>query len=144
MEEEKRKFSPPMVGGSSLLVIFAILCLTVFSLLSLSTVQADGRLDEAVGKTVVGYYEADTKAETILARLRSGDIPEGVEIDEYEDVTYASYECKISDTQKLDVLIEFHGGLGDDYTILIWQSKSTVVWEADDDFNVWDGEGLPF
>lgn len=30
----------PVIGGSSLLVIFAVLCLTVFALLGLSTAQA--------------------------------------------------------------------------------------------------------
>lgn len=39
---ERQRFSPPAVGGSSLLVIFAVLCLTVFAMLSLSTVQANG------------------------------------------------------------------------------------------------------
>ena len=38
-----RKIAPPMVGLSSLLVIFAVLCLTVFAVLSLSTVRADRR-----------------------------------------------------------------------------------------------------
>ena len=39
----KTNFRPPALGGVSLLVIFAVLCLTVFALLSLSTVQADCR-----------------------------------------------------------------------------------------------------
>ena len=38
MTERKREtFSPPAVGGISLLVAFAVLCLTVFALLSLTT-----------------------------------------------------------------------------------------------------------
>ena len=71
--EDKKRFSPPVVGGSSLLVIFAVLCLTVFALLSLSTVRADVRLSEASAQAVSGYYQADCQAEAILARLRSGD-----------------------------------------------------------------------
>lgn len=35
---------PAAVGGSSLLVIFAVLCLTVFALLTLSTAAADSRI----------------------------------------------------------------------------------------------------
>ena len=66
---KKERFPPPAVGGSSLLVIFAVLCLTVFALLSLSTVQADGRLSEAAVASVAAYYEADCRAEEILARL---------------------------------------------------------------------------
>ena len=52
--EDKKRFSPPVVGGSSLLVIFAVLCLTVFALLSLSTVRADVRLSEASAQAVSG------------------------------------------------------------------------------------------
>ena len=40
----KLRFSPPAVGGASLLVSIFVLCLTVFALLSLSPVQADTRL----------------------------------------------------------------------------------------------------
>ena len=42
--DERRDSFPPAVGGSSLLVIFAVLCLTVFALLTLSTAAADSRL----------------------------------------------------------------------------------------------------
>ena len=59
----KARFSPPAVGVSSLLVIFAVLCLTVFALLSISTVRADGRLGDKVQTAVIGYYEADFQAE---------------------------------------------------------------------------------
>ena len=53
MGNEKRAL-PPAVGGSSLLTVFAVLCLTVFALLSLATVQADARLSDASGQTVAG------------------------------------------------------------------------------------------
>lgn len=36
MRNEQR-FSPPAVGGISLLTVFAVLCLTIFALLSLTT-----------------------------------------------------------------------------------------------------------
>ena len=64
------KHAPPAVGGSSLLVIFSVLCLTVFALLSLSTVQASGRLSSTSAQAVAAYYQADSQAEAILARLR--------------------------------------------------------------------------
>ena len=57
--DEKRRFLPAAVGGSSLLVIFAVLCLTVFALLALSTVQADGRLSQKTAQAVAEYYDAD-------------------------------------------------------------------------------------
>ncbi len=79
MEREKQKrFSPPAVGGISLLAAFAVLCLTVFALLCLSTVRADIRLADAAALSVEEYYAADCEAQEILVRLRAGEMPEGV------------------------------------------------------------------
>lgn len=132
MDKEKRGFSFPAVGGSSLLVIFAVLCLTVFALLGLSTAQAGARLSAASAAAVEGYYQADQQAEEILARLRAGEVPEGVRVrgTEYQ------YECQISDTQMLAVAVRLQDG---ESTILRWQAVSTVEWEADDSLTVWDG-----
>lgn len=130
---EKGHFSPPVVGASSLLVIFAVLCLTVFALLSISTVQADGRLSENAAAAVEGYYAADCAAEEILSRLRSGQIPAGVS----EENGIYSYTCTISDTQALVVEVAVDGA---DYTILRWQAVSTAHWQADDSLPVWNAE----
>lgn len=136
MGEEKKSFSPPAVGGSSLLVIFAVLCLTVFAMLSMSTAQAEDRLRDASAEAVSDYYRADTEAETVLARLRSGEVPKGVEL---TDDMKASYSCQISDTQELQVEIIFEGGLGDSYRIVRWQAVYTADWTPDDSLNVWKG-----
>ena len=138
-----RSFKPPMVGGSSLLVIFAVLCLTVFTLLSLSTVQADTRLSEASIQAVTDYYRADLQAEQIFAQLRAGQIPSGVEQTMYEGSspfaegspssgdhplsgTVYSYSCPISDTQILTVQLHQDQGI---WTILRWQAVSIVTYE---------------
>lgn len=137
---EKRRFTPPVVGGSSLLVIFAILCLTIFALLSLSTVEADLRLDDAALKAVSGYYEADCEAEEILARLRVRDVPDGVKLSETEGGVLAEYACAISETQELRVSVLFADGLGDKYEVVRWQAVSTAEWAPDGGLDVWDGE----
>lgn len=129
----KRSVAPPVVGASSLLVIFAVLCLTVFALLSISTVRANQRLGDSVAAAVTGYYQADCLAEEILAQLRSGEWPDGVN---ESDGVY-SYACAISDTQALAVKVKLDG---EDYTVLRWQAVSTVDWKADDKILVWNGE----
>jgi hypothetical protein len=126
------RFSPPAVGASSLLVIYAVLCLTVFALLGLSTVQADGRLSDASANAVTAYYAADCQAEEILSRLRAGEMPEGVS---EQDGLY-TYACPISDTQELTVEVRLDG---DAYTVLRWQAGSTADWQADESLDVWDG-----
>ena len=72
--KQRDTFSPPVIGGSSLLAIFAIVTLCVFTLLSLSTVLAEKRLSEAAADSVIRYYDAELKAEETLANLRAGEI----------------------------------------------------------------------
>lgn len=113
--KSRKHFSPPMVGGSSLLVIFAILCLTIFTLLALSTAQADSRLSDASIKAVSNYYTADMEAERILSLLRQGEMPAGVT----RQGNVYSYSCPISETQDLivEVILE-----NDTWDILRWQA----------------------
>ena len=138
----------PATGGISLLTVFAVLCLTVFALLTLSTVQADLRLADLSAQAVSGYYQADVQAQTILARLRRGDDPGDtafdVEIVGDEQTPAAldrsyliySYTCPISETQELSVSVRMDD---DRYTILRWQAVSTLDWQADENIEVWDG-----
>jgi len=122
------------VGGSSLLVVFAVLCLTVFALLGFSTVQAHKRLSDTGAEAVSQFYEADLQAETILAEIRGGKVPEAVTV---EGDLY-SYECKISETQELQVEVRCSGS---QWEVLRWMAVSTAKWEENDDsINVWDGE----
>ena len=126
------RFSAPVVGGSSLLVIFAVLCLTVFALLGLSTVQADQRLSQASADAVFNYYQGDLRAEQILAQLRRGNVPRDVCV---EGSIY-SYTCPISQTKQLEVVVEQVDGT---WSVLRWQVVSLVEWETDENLEVWDG-----
>lgn len=122
----------PVVGGSSLLVIFAVLCLTVFALLGLSAVQADLRLSDGAVRAVTDYYRADCEAEELFARLRGGELPPAV-VRTGENYSYA---CPISETQELQVELSHEDG---NWTVLRWQAVYTAEWEADQSLNVWDG-----
>ena len=126
------RFSPPAVGGISLLVAFAVLCLTIFALLSLSTVQAQSRLANASLEAVSEYYAADSEALRILALLRSGESPEGVSS---KDGVY-SYTCPISETQVLEVEVRL---LEKDYEILRWQAVPDNQDGEESGFDLWDG-----
>lgn len=142
-----KRSSPPAVGASSLLVIFAVLCLTVFALLSLSTVQADKRLADASTEAAMAYYTADLEAERIFALLRAGEVPENVTIQSYSvpvegDAVSGrlfTYACTISETQKLAVELAEQNGV---WTVLRWQMVSTEEWDNDDSISIWDGEGI--
>lgn len=133
MNDKQREGFPP-VGVSSLLVIFAVLCLTVFALLSLATVRADSALSQKAAAAAEGYCRADYAAEETLALLRAGKRPEGVR--QSNGVYY--YDHPISETQTLVVEVAVEGS---DYDILRWQAVSTADWKAGDQLPVWNGEG---
>lgn len=135
MDEEREQgiSGVPPIGGSALLVMFAVLCLTVFALLCLSSAQADRRLQEASAQAVYAYDEADQAAETILAQLRAGRIPDSVTAlggQEYQ------YECPISETQTLQVTVRVNGTA---YRVLRWQAVSTLDADTEQGLEVWDG-----
>lgn len=139
---DRESFSPPAVGSSSLLVVFAVLCLTVFALLSLSTVRADIRLADRSAEAVTAYYEADTRAQEIFALLRAGETPDDVEVTVVEtpqanssDALYF-YAVPMPNAQALQVQLV---RLGDRWRVARWQMVSTGTWVPDESLNVWDG-----
>ena len=112
-------------GGSSLIVIFGVLCLVVFSVLTLSSALAGNRLETASVNATTAYYEADCKAEEEIARLR----------EEGKSGSY-SFEIPVTDTQTLEVELEIDGN---SYKIVKYQTKYTASWESDDSLLLWDG-----
>ena len=132
------------MGAVSLLVVFAVLCLTVFALLSLTTVQADVRLADAAAEAVTNYYAADLKAQTVFACLRTGSaLPSDVSVEltegeGAEGTASASCAIPISDTQELQ--IELSRSPDGTWTVLRWQSVPTGSWTYDDSLGLWDGD----
>lgn len=129
--KNKDNFALPAVGGSSLLVIFAVLCMTVFALLSLTSVQAEQRQADAASKSIRDYYDADLQAQQVYALLRSGETVAGVR---EEDGIYA-FEIPISGQQLLVVRLENDG---DTWNVLRWEAVP-VGTELEDSLDVWKG-----
>ena len=132
----KRRESAAPVGAGMLLVSFAVLCLVAFAALYLSSAGAEDRLSRASAETLLARREADAEAEAILARLRAGEVPEGVrqENDVYD------YTVPIAPDRELQVSVR---RAGKEYTVLSWREVSTGDWQADDRLTLWDGEGGP-
>lgn len=130
--DRNARFSPPAIGGSALLVIFAVLTLSVFAFLSLSTVQAEKRLADSAAQSVSDYYGADTQAEVIFAQLRSGELPPEVTISE----NIYSYQCPISENQQLIVELRCDSG---NWAVLRWQAVAEPLPETSETMPVWDG-----
>ncbi len=122
-----------MMGTSSLLMIFTVLCLTIFALLSLNTAVAGARLSQRSAEAVISYYTAEKKAHEILTALRRGTVPEGVMV----VGNLYHYTCSISDRTALAVTVRVEAD--GKYEILKWQSVASVPWIADTHIEVWGG-----
>ena len=120
----------PFIGVSALLVIFATLCLAVFALLSVATARSQVKFGQNNRDAVSAYYQADSRAQQILARLRAGEMPG--EVTEQGDKF--AYTCAISEGQALTVEIA-----KETYQVLRWQVVTTADWESDDRIPVWTG-----
>ena len=131
MKKEKQ-FSLPAIGGSSLLVIFAVLCLVVFSLLALHTVLAEQRLSEAAAQRTLDWYTADLEAQDIFARLRNGETVPGVE---RRGESY-TYSVPISGHQTLLVAVTEAEGR---WEVLSWQMVAHPE-ETEETLPVWQGQ----
>ncbi len=57
------------IGSSSLLVIFLVLCLATFAILSLSSAKSDHTFSERLAAHKQAYYEASERAETIVGEI---------------------------------------------------------------------------
>ena len=130
--DRKKQSAPAMVGGSSLLTVFAVLCLTVLALLSLSTARSQKRLADAAADSVTAYYAADCRAEEILARLRAGEEVPGVEQAENR----YCFRCPISQSQTLEVEAAREQ---DGWKVLRWQVTAEQP-QAEQTLSVWDGK----
>ena len=134
------------VGSASIILVFAVLCLTVFSLITFVVAGNDKVLVDAESRFVLGYYEADALAERVLTELLKAGVdktPEtvlGLEIgydwdmDLMANVYY--YSCPLSDEKELFVRLAIHY---DSYDILSWQMRDTGEWEMDTSLNVFMG-----
>ena len=134
------------VGSASIVLVFAVLCLTVFSLITFVVAGNDKALVDTEASLVTGYYEADALAERIVAGILASDgVPEtlyGIDIGTYwdwdagKDVAY--FLCPVSDRKSLFVRIALIEG---SYDVLSWRMQDTDEWTFDDSLNVWPGPG---
>ncbi len=126
------------VGSVSLILIFCVLCLTIFTLLTLSSARSEMALTEKLAYSVENYYSADTRAQLVLYRLEqliSEDTrPEeidGLEIsyEENNGETTVNFLSPIDEQRSIAVEIQFAGGSAE---VLRWQETENALWSPDD------------
>ena len=133
------------IGSASLVLMFAVLCMTIFTLISLSSAVTDKAMADAQEKFVKDYYDADVRAEYVLAEILKADfIPETVgEVsvvtrrDQDSGARIASFVCVMSDKKELSVEIAIFESAFD---VLKWKVQDIGKWEIDTSLPVWQGD----
>lgn len=127
------------VGGASIVMVFSILCLTIFAVLTLVTASNELALSTRAAAAVTDYYAADSLAVEIYDVLRASDaVPQsalGIKVyAQAEDCI--RYIVPVDGNQELCVLLRREG---EDLRILEWSVHSTGEWNPFDRIFVWDG-----
>ena len=132
------------IGSASIVLVFAVVCLTIFTVMAYGSALMDERLIESEVRLIEAFYAADSLAEQVLAEVLTSEIvPDyimGVEIFSYWDwdilAEIVSFVSPITDTREIYVSVAIYE---DSYRILTWRVYETGEWEVYDRLNVWPG-----
>lgn len=151
------------IGTSSLVLIFTVLALVIFSTLSLSSARVDQQLAEKTAQYIAAYYKADALGEETLRdinrRLEESEMFSGSNADYLERIRYLfedkvdtvkgtlTYGIPMSEEQQLVVelkLLSLEKARQTDknYVIQKWVVQNSQDYEIDDRLPVWNGEEL--
>lgn len=129
----KKKQFGMNIGSASILLVFVILCLVSFAVLSIVSANADSKLSTRILERTTAYYTACNQAEQSLAGM-DHTLRRIYESSDSEEAYFASvghgksYVIPISDLQSLQVTIEIlYPGTAEDsfYKITAWQVLNT-------------------
>lgn len=123
-------------GAVSLVMIFCVLCLAVFAVLTLSTAVREQGLSDLTAQRAAEYYEADRKAVETLAALAAGrETDTDVAYTGTAEGTQVDFSVDAGGTQTLVVSALY---AEDGWHILTWKTVYTADWEMDTTITLWD------
>ena len=148
-KQDKQAGMGAQIGSASIVMIFAVLCLTIFAVLSFQTASHEQRLAQKTADAARAYYRADSIAEEtygrICALLYEAENQERMiaELDAMQiqqirtqDGTYLRYCVPIDDVQALEVQLWWTAR---ELSVVTWRAIAATEWECDESLQVWDG-----
>ncbi len=160
------------VGYVTLIMLFAVICLTVLASLSYQAARANDKLNDKSVRYTSSYYLADGIANEALCMLDeaayeahgTGFFSDSFEviceekIAEQNDRVYTvtpvlkrvqggfrvSYTCPVTDNNEISVKILFFDTLrdGERYRIEEWKTVTVSAEDSEETLGVWDGSAL--
>ena len=121
MKEKKASYPPINIGTSFMLVIFILLCMVIFAVLSLSSSLKDYDYSQQKADRTKAYYKACNEAEEIYAKIETEDHTEDS----------IQYSVPITENKHIQVTLKRRSDAENTYDIHSWLQISTQEWTAD-------------
>lgn len=145
----KRKGYGVNIGSSSILLIFVILCLVSFAVLSIVSAQTDYKLSCKLAERTTKYYKANNEVESYLRDLQASlekIYEDSATAEEYFAVAGhdTTFSIQLSEQQMLNVhlTILYPGDGKGYYEINTWKVETQDTLELDDTLPVFTD--MPF
>ena len=152
MKEKKTSYPPIIIGTSFMLVLFIILCMVVFAILSLSTTMKDFHYSSKTAERTTDYYNANNTAEEVLMQIdsilidnnTSDKIKEALlkinglsvtAIEGTSDFT-VEYAVSMNETKILQVILTTQINQNKRYIINTWKQISVADWTGNQNLPV--------
>ena len=134
------------VGSASIIMVFAVLCLTIFSVLSFTTTSTDLRLSRRASKSIADFYIAEYKAEEKVLQI-SQQLKKDGNLDNLRlqsgDFDLDAKEYTIQFTEPVDdrrmLLVELTFDADNTITITRWNLLASGDWFPSSSIDVWGG-----
>lgn len=166
MMKKKKKHTFLNIGTSSILLVFVLLCLVTFAILSIVNANMDYQLSKKNADHTRAYYQADLTAKQELAEIddilysayKSQTFSDAASYYSYVikllsdagdytfDQDYSTprmyFKVPIADNQILNVTLElqFPSKTGEQfYRVVTWNSQSDSTWEPESNVPVFNG-----
>jgi len=147
-------------GTTSLLLIFTVLCLVVFSILSLASAKADYRLSVKNEESVKAYYAADSEGELLKKEVNKKLIELSAEAEDeesFKELVKQNFKDAFNDKDNrisytidagadqflmMQLQLKAYDNIEEgkqNYTVVTWIIENKEDYEVDDSMPVWSG-----
>lgn len=148
--DKRRGYRGISVGIATVVVMFVVLAMTIFAVLSVSTAAQERRLAEKYAAAVTDYWAADAQCAALTNEL-GARWAQGADTGTLEALAAArgaactwdgetlvvSYTAPAGESAALDA--ELH--IGETFTVTSWRLTSADGdWSPDESLPVWQGE----
>jgi uncharacterized protein YxeA len=146
------------IGISSILLIFLVVCFSVFAILALTSAKTDYQMNEKIADSFSQYCKVNQKAQELVAQIDEQlkqSYEEASSEKEYSNVAYQklskiegvevkkkqiTFQVEAENSQNLEVELEifYPKQTGDSlYKVKKWELNYSATWTPNDKINVY-------